>query len=125
MARITAEDCREVVNNCFELVLLASYRAKELSKGAKPAVDKENDKNAVIALREIADKAINSDNLRNVYIKSLGRNANPDVCEDSADTVTTEESELFEQSTSFIADNEAVNIDNFVSFEEDEIEAED
>ena len=61
MARITVEDCLEVVNNRFELVLMASKRARQLSKGAEPLIASENDKMTVLALREIAGRRINMD----------------------------------------------------------------
>jgi DNA-directed RNA polymerase subunit omega len=61
MARITVEDCLEVVNNRFELVLMASKRARQLSKGAEPLIGGENDKMTVLALREIAGRRINMD----------------------------------------------------------------
>lgn len=58
MARITVEDCLEVVDNRFELVLMATKRARQLEKGAEPAVNPEYDKPTVLALREIADRRI-------------------------------------------------------------------
>ena len=58
MARITVEDCLEVVDNRFELVLMATKRARQLAKGAEPAVNPENDKPSVLALREIAGRRI-------------------------------------------------------------------
>ncbi len=58
MARITVEDCLEVVDNRFELVLMASKRARQLAKGADPLVDSANDKPTVLALREIADRKV-------------------------------------------------------------------
>ncbi len=58
MARITVEDCLEVVNNRFELVLMATKRARQLEKGAEPAVNPEQDKSTVLALREIAERRI-------------------------------------------------------------------
>ena len=60
MARITVEDCLDNVENRFELVLLASKRARQLANGKDALVDLENDKPAVVALREIADGKINS-----------------------------------------------------------------
>lgn len=59
MARITVEDCLAVVDNRFELVLMASKRARQLSKGAEPLMGGENDKPTVLALREIAGRRIN------------------------------------------------------------------
>ncbi|MBD8897482.1 DNA-directed RNA polymerase subunit omega [Rhodanobacter sp. DHG33] len=58
MARITVEDCLEVVDNRFELVLMATKRARQLAKGAEPAVNPNNDKPSVLALREIAGRRI-------------------------------------------------------------------
>jgi DNA-directed RNA polymerase subunit omega len=58
MARITVEDCLQVVDNRFELVLMATKRARQLSKGAEPAVHPGHDKPTVLALREIADRRI-------------------------------------------------------------------
>lgn len=59
MARITVEDCLKVVDNRFELVLMASKRARQLSKGLESTVETENDKPTVLALREIAERRIN------------------------------------------------------------------
>jgi len=58
MARITVEDCLKVVDNRFELVLMATRRARQLAKGADPLVEPEHDKPTVLALREIADQRI-------------------------------------------------------------------
>ena len=61
MARITVEDCIEKVNNRFELVLLATKRARQIARGSAPMVEEENDKPAVIALREIAEGHVTHD----------------------------------------------------------------
>lgn len=61
MARITVEDCLEVVDNRFELVLMATKRARQLAKGAAAAVDAHNDKPTVLALREIAERRISQE----------------------------------------------------------------
>ncbi len=66
MARITIEDCLQHVDNRFNLVLLASKRAQQLSMGAKPLVDVENDKPTVVALREIAEGKISSEVIRTI-----------------------------------------------------------
>lgn len=60
MARITVEDCLDKVDNRFELVLLATRRARQITKGAEPLVELENDKPTVIALREIAEGEVNA-----------------------------------------------------------------
>ena len=69
MARITVEDCVDKVPSRFELVLIASQRARKLYTGDQPTVEKENDKNTVIALREIEEETISLDNLKDSLIK--------------------------------------------------------
>lgn len=71
MARVTVEDCIEKVDNRFDLVLLASHRARMLSAGAQLTVDRDRDKNPVVALREIADGMIAPDDLKEDLIHSL------------------------------------------------------
>lgn len=71
MARVTVEDCVDKVENRFELVLLASHRARMISSGAPLTIDRDNDKNPVVALREIADTTIQPDDLKEDLIHSL------------------------------------------------------
>ena len=70
MARVTTEDCIDKVSNRFELVLLAAKRARELSSGSLATVDDEDDKNPVIALREIAEETQTAENIRERAISS-------------------------------------------------------
>ena len=70
MARVTVEDCVDKVPNRFELVMLASHRAREISEGASLTVDRDNDKNPVVSLREIADETQSADELRERMIES-------------------------------------------------------
>ena len=70
MARVTVEDCVDKVPNRFELVMLASHRAREISSGGELTVDRDNDKNPVVALREIADETQQSDDLRERMIEA-------------------------------------------------------
>ncbi|MFV0359492.1 DNA-directed RNA polymerase subunit omega [Tropicimonas sp.] len=70
MARVTVEDCVDKVPNRFELVMLAAYRARELSAGSEITIDRDNDKNPVVALREIADETQLADHLRERLIES-------------------------------------------------------
>ena len=70
MARITVEDCIDKVPNRFDLVLLAAHRAREISLGSELTVDRDNDKNPVVALREIADETLTSDQIRESAIQS-------------------------------------------------------
>ncbi len=71
MARVTVEDCVDKIPNRFELVLLASHRARTISAGAQIAVQRDNDKNPVVALREIADKKVSPDDLKEDFIHSM------------------------------------------------------
>jgi DNA-directed RNA polymerase subunit omega len=71
MARVTVEDCIDKVENRFELVLLASHRARMVSSGAQITIDRDNDKNPVVALREIAETTISPGDLKEDLIHSL------------------------------------------------------
>jgi DNA-directed RNA polymerase subunit omega len=64
MARVTVEDCIDKVDNRFDLVLLAAHRARMISSGSQLTVDRDNDKNPVVSLREIADSTISPEDLR-------------------------------------------------------------
>lgn len=70
MARVTVEDCVDKVPNRFELVMLASHRAREISAGGAITVDRDNDKNPVVSLREIAEETQLADDLRERMIES-------------------------------------------------------
>ena len=71
MARVTVEDCIDKVENRFELVLLAGHRARLISSGSPLTIDRDRDKNPVVALREIADETIAPDDLKEQLIHSL------------------------------------------------------
>ena len=71
MARVTVEDCVDKVSNRFELVLLAAHRARAVAGGAPIAVERDNDKNPVVALREIAERTISPEDLKEELINSL------------------------------------------------------
>ena len=70
MARVTIEDCFELIPNRFEIVVLAAQRAREISAGAQLTVDRDRDKNPVVSLREIAEKTVDLDTLRDVVVLS-------------------------------------------------------
>ena len=84
MARVTVEDCIDKVENRFDLVLLASHRARMISSGAPMTVDRDNDKNPVVALREIADKTISPDDLKEELVHSLQKYVEVDEPEPEA-----------------------------------------
>ena len=70
MARVTVEDCVDKVPNRFELVMLAAHRAREITAGSAPTVDRDNDKNPVVSLREIAEETQGAEDLRERMISS-------------------------------------------------------
>ena len=78
MARVTVEDCIDKVDNRFELVLIASHRARAISSGSQITIDRDNDTNPVVALREIADTALRPDDLREDLIHSLQKHVEVD-----------------------------------------------
>jgi DNA-directed RNA polymerase subunit omega len=88
MARVTVEDCIDKVENRFELVLLAGHRARQISQGAPITLDRDNDKNPVVALREIADETLSPDDLKEDLIHSLQKHVEVDEPEtDGADLI--------------------------------------
>lgn len=84
MARVTVEDCIDKVSNRFELVLLAAHRARAVANGSAVTVDPDNDKNPVIALREIAARTVPPDDLREGLIHSIQKNVEVDEPEAGA-----------------------------------------
>lgn len=78
MARVTVEDCIDKVENRFDLVLLAGHRARMISSGAPITINRDNDKNPVVALREIADEALSPEDLREELIHSLQKHVEVD-----------------------------------------------
>ena len=94
MARVTVEDCVEKVPNRFRLVMLAAQRARELSVGSEITVERDNDKNPVVALREIADVTIGVEDLEEELIQGLQRHADTDDPEEEAAALLAVEEEL-------------------------------
>ncbi len=100
MARVTVEDCVDKIPNRFDLVLVAGFRARQLSGGAEPLVDRDRDKNPVVALREIAAKEIKPDEAKEEYIKSLQKHAEVDEPEEARpDSDDAREDSTFRQVT--------------------------
>ena len=87
MARVTVEDCIDKVDNRFELVLLAGHRARQISQGAQITVPRDNDKNPVIALREIADETLSPDDLKEDLIHSLQKHVEVDEPEAEGEVI--------------------------------------
>ncbi len=117
MARVTVEDCIEKVENRFELIIAASQRAREISNGVQIEVDKDNDKNTVISLREIGDGAITYDDLKERYLKSIQKVViNND--EDEENDIEEEFSNYLNQEDS----EQNLNPSNFLKNTEDSFE---
>src|SRR5205814_2362036 len=91
MARVTVEDCIDKVANRFELVHLAAHRARSITKGSNITVSRKNDKNAVIALREIADETISHGDIREGLIHSMQDNVEIDEPDAEAASVALRE----------------------------------
>lgn len=83
MARVTVEDCIDKLPNRFELVLLSAHRARMVSQGAPLTVDRDNDKNPVVALREIAEESIDCEDLREDFVHSMQKHVEVDEPEES------------------------------------------
>ncbi len=91
MARVTVEDCIQLVNNRFELVLMAAHRARGLSSGAPMLVERDRDKNPVVALREIAEEKLNLVDLKDSLIKSLQKYVEPDNPDEEVNEIMQDE----------------------------------
>ena len=90
MARVTVEDCVTKISNRFELVVLAGQRARDITAGAEILVDRDKDKNPVVALREIAEDKVAPEELLEAVVTSLQRHADTDEPEQEGDEDVTE-----------------------------------
>ena len=98
MARVTVEDCIEKIPNRFDLVLAAAQRARDISTGNPLTIDRDNDKNPVVALREIASETIDPDYLRDEIVRGLQKLSNPELIDDDQDEQDeNEEDDLLEK----------------------------
>mgnify|MGYP001028431604 FL=1 len=109
MARVTVEDCIDKVDNRFELVLLAGHRARQISQGAMITVPRDNDKNPVVALREIADETLSPDDLKEDLIHSLQKHVEVDEPE--------AEGEVIADQTGAVAAAEADDAEDNIAFD--------
>ncbi|MBR7652513.1 DNA-directed RNA polymerase subunit omega [Ochrobactrum oryzae] len=111
MARVTVEDCVDKVENRFELVLLAGHRARQISQGAQITIDRDNDKNPVVALREIADETLSPDDLKEDLIHSLQKHVEVDEPEAAAPAQITSSSEEVTEGIAEAAEEDVVTFD--------------
>ena len=121
MARITVEDCIDKFESRFELVLVASNRARKLHSGENPTVEKDNDKPTVIALREIADESLSIDSLKNKLIEEY-QTVSPldeeDVTLDYLDSETETKDEISENQVMLNKEDIEENIEDNISNED-------
>jgi len=140
MARVTVEDCIERIPNRFELVLAAAQRARDIAAGSPLTIDRDNDKNPVVALREIADRTVSEEDLTNGLIQSLQKHVEADEPEedefdalaaqrqipvDALDTANEAE-EIFADGLTVHGDGgeaEDISVEQAVSVDEAETEA--
>lgn len=108
MARVTVEDCIVQIPNRFELVMVAAQRGREIAAGGSLTVDRDNDKNPVVALREIADETVSIDELSESLIRERQRHVEMDDSEDDIIDLMAGEEEFLQQSLAADAAVEAV-----------------
>jgi DNA-directed RNA polymerase subunit omega len=109
MARVTVEDCVERIPNRFELVLFAAQRARNLARGEELTLDRDDDKNPVVALREIAEETISLPKLEQDLIKSFSRAPEPEPADEEVlDLIPTDQNIFGLQDVS--AEEEAANL---------------
>jgi DNA-directed RNA polymerase subunit omega len=127
MARVTVEDCVQRIPNRFELAMLAAQRAREVAAGAQITIDRDNDKNPVVALREIADETVVLANLTDSLITGLQRHVENDEPEEEGTGFGTGAGDLLaEMQQAQISDDEAEEADMTIDGEfEDATEADD
>lgn len=112
MARVTVEDCVLKISNRFDLVMIAAQRARDISAGAALTLDRDNDKNPVVALREIADETVDFSELEESQIKSLQR---------FVETDEPEEDEMDAQALALDVSGDFVQANDDDEVEEDEL----
>ncbi|MFL2813961.1 MAG: DNA-directed RNA polymerase subunit omega [Candidatus Puniceispirillales bacterium] len=133
MARVTVEDCIDKIPNRFDLVLASAQRARNISTGNPLTIDRDNDKNPVVALREISLETIDPDFLRDEIIKGLQKLSNPvisendeELLEESTEDKYTIEDELTEFKNTPLSSDTSENLKTgFQDVDEDLIKSED
>lgn len=111
MARVTVEDCVLKIPNRFKLVMMAAQRSRELSVGGEPTLDRDNDKNPVVALREIADETVPLDELENAVVEGLQRNIDVDELAEEEDEDILQVTEALNELAGLDEDGEEMTAD--------------
>jgi DNA-directed RNA polymerase subunit omega len=110
MARVTVEDCIVQVPNRFELVLLAAQRARNIARGEELTLDRDNDKNPVVALREVAEQRVDLDRLESDLVRSLSRAPEPEPADEEVmDLIPTDQNIFGLQDVSADEENAAMS----------------
>ena len=129
MARVTVEDCILNVPNRFELVLLASQRAKQITSGNPLTIDRDNDKDSVVSLREIADQTVSLDQLQETLIQSFFKRPMSDINDKKlltkGEEIPAEVEEAFKDAAQHVTVPQAVENEDGMSFSEENIVPED
>jgi DNA-directed RNA polymerase subunit omega len=113
MARVTVEDCVQKIPNRFELVLIAAQRARNLARGEELTIDRDDDKNPVVALREIAEETISVAKLEQDLVKSLARAPEPEPADEEVlDLIPTDQNIFGLQDISAEEEAAAMRVDN-------------
>jgi len=120
MARVTVEDCVRKVPNRFELVLAASQRARQIGAGSLLTVDRDNDKNPVVALREIAVGTVQADALKDGLVNSFRIHVESDPQEDEISDFVAQETLRFQQAPNTSFDDDESDDDEDLEEEKDE-----
>ena len=120
MARVTVEDCVKKIPNRFDLVIAAAQRSREISNGIATEVDRDNDKNPVVSLREIASDAVDAESLQERFIRSMQKNLNKedDNIEEEA-SLEEEFAAYLKESKSEINSNEEILFNKAIQEEEE------
>ncbi|MEM1400042.1 MAG: DNA-directed RNA polymerase subunit omega [Pseudomonadota bacterium] len=108
MARVTVEDCVTKIPNRFELVMVSAQRARELSSGAQPTLDRDNDKNPVVALREIAEDSISVDEIEEALIREHQTMTMFDDSDDDEIDLMSGEDDVIGDLQTIIPDNDVI-----------------
>jgi len=103
MARVTVEDCVKKIPNRFDLVIAAAQRSREISNGIAIEVNRDNDKNPVVSLREIASEAVDAESLQERFIRSMQKNLNKE------DNEIEEEASLEEEFAAYLNESNSEN----------------
>lgn len=122
MARVTVEDCIRKIQNPFDLILLASQRARQIAAGAPLTIDRDNDKNPVIALREIAEGTVSTQELERLLIEGLQKHVIGDEPEEEYLEMLSEEQSFVETAYQQLEVQE-FEIDDEISVAEKEVDS--